>query len=172
MKETNKTFYPYSDQWVFPIVMQDPELCRQFLERLFPDRKIKELHLHDPSSRNTPEKFIAVTSSGKSVRLDVLFEDSDAIYDIEMQVKKYRELPKRTRYYHSMMDASSLKRGDDFSELKPQYVIFVCDFDPFDEGLPIYNFQMMDPNSGLYLGEETYTFRRFKSLPSILHIII
>ncbi|MBQ1421824.1 MAG: Rpn family recombination-promoting nuclease/putative transposase [Firmicutes bacterium] len=152
-----KIDYPYTDQWVFPIVMQNEHLCRQFLERLFPERKIRELRLHNDYSIITPEKVISVSATGRSVRLDVLFEDSDNIYDIEMQLRKYDSMPKRTRYYHSMMDASNLKQGEDFSKLKPQYVIFVCDFDPFGEGEPIYDFRMIFSKTGLYLDDKTYT---------------
>ena len=149
--------YSYTDQCVFPIVMQEADLCRQLLERIFPGRKIRDLHLHGDFSRVTPEKVLAISATGKGIRLDVLFEDSDASYDIEMQLRRYDELPKRTRYYHSMMDASSLKRGDDFNKLKPQYVIFICNFDPFGEGEPIYDFQMIFSKTGLCLDEKTYT---------------
>ncbi len=154
---TERIDYPYTDRWVFPIVMQDPDICRQFLERLFPDRKIRELHLHNDYSMVTPEKVISVSATGRGIRLDVLFEDSSTVYDIEMQLTSYDSMPLRTRYYHSMMDAASLKRGDDFSKLKPQYVIFVCDFDPFGEGEPLYDFRMVFPKTGLYLDEKTYT---------------
>ena len=27
--------YPFTDERVFPIIMQDPEVCKKFLERLF-----------------------------------------------------------------------------------------------------------------------------------------
>lgn len=161
--------YPYTDRWVFPIVMQDPDICRQFLERVFPDRKIKELHLHNDYSMVTPEKVISVSATGRGIRLDVLFEDSTTVYDIEMQLTSYESMPLRTRYYHSMMDAASLKRGDDFSKLKPQYVIFVCDFDPFGEGEPLYDFRMIFPKTGLCLDEKTYTiFMNTKAAESLV----
>ncbi|MBQ6088173.1 MAG: hypothetical protein IJK95_01290, partial [Firmicutes bacterium] len=66
-------------------------------------------------------------------------------------------IPQRSRYNHSMMDISSLKRGDDYTKLKSQYVIFVCDFDPFGEGEPVYDFQMISPKTGLNLDDKTFT---------------
>ena len=159
MRETTneKIELSYTDQCVFPAVMQEADLCWQLLERIFPDRKIRDLHLHGDFSKVTPEKVLAISATGRGIRLDVLFEDTDATYDIEMQLRNYAEMPKRTRYYHSMMDASSLKRGDDFSKLKAQYVIFICSFDPFGEGEPIYDFQMIFRKTGLCLDEKTYT---------------
>ena len=139
----NQTEYPYTFAWVFPIVMQDPDICRNFLERLFPDRTIKDLTVKGGFSRITPEKTINISAVGRGVRLDVVFEGDDATYDIEMQMKDYPDIPKRTRYYHSMMDVSFLKRSDSFNELKPQYVIFICPFDPFGQGEAVYDFQMV-----------------------------
>lgn len=43
------------------------------------------------------------------------------------------ELSKRARYYHSQMDMELLRPGNDYAELPDTYVIFICDFDPFDQ---------------------------------------
>ena len=43
-------------------------------------------------------------------------------------------LGKRARYYHSQMDMDILASGQEYKELPPAYVIFVCDFDPFGMG--------------------------------------
>ena len=61
-------------------------------------------------------------------------------YDVEMQVAKKEALEKRTRYYHSQMDMELLVKGKDYSELPKACVIFICDFDPFEEKkeVPLY----------------------------------
>lgn len=87
----------------------------------------------------------------------MLFEDEKAWYDIEMQVKRHKDLPKRTRYYHSLMDQAYLKSTEPYELLNPQYVIFICAFDPFDYGKSVYKFSMSEEQIGLKLGDESYT---------------
>ena len=59
-----------------------------------------------------------------------------------MQVKRKAALGKRSRYYQSQMDMELLLSGEDYSELPDTYVIFICDFDPFEEGKYRYTFKM------------------------------
>ncbi|MFR0667203.1 MAG: Rpn family recombination-promoting nuclease/putative transposase [Faecalimonas umbilicata] len=59
-----------------------------------------------------------------------------------MQVKRKDALGKRSRYYQSQMDMELLLSGEDYSELPDTYVIFICDFDPFEEGKYRYTFKM------------------------------
>ena len=40
---------------------------------------------------------------------------------------------KRTRYYQSMIDMDSLMKGQDYSELKDSYILFICKRDPFKD---------------------------------------
>ncbi len=49
-----------------------------------------------------------------------------------------------------------LKKGVDYDKLKPQYIIFICTFDPFDRGLHRYTFtNQCHEVEGLSLGDET-----------------
>ena len=50
-----------------------------------------------------------------------------------------------------------LKKGRDYKDLKPSYVIFICMKDPFEMGEAVYQFQMIDKNLQLQLNDETYT---------------
>ena len=152
--------FPFSNDKVFPIVMQDPERCRELLERILPDKRISEIRLHDDNTKYfpiTPEKVINTTVMGHGIRLDVLFEGEDAWYDIEMQVEVDKDLVKRSRYYHSLMDSAYLKKGRKYGELNPHYVIFICVYDPFGLGAPVYFFRMVAEKLNLPLGDETYT---------------
>ena len=65
-------------------------------------------------------------------------------------------LPKRSRYYQSMIDLDVLGKGEDYTDLKPSYVIFICTFDPFAAGRKIYTFtNRCHEEDGLELGDET-----------------
>ena len=57
-----------------------------------------------------------------------------------MQTTIPEDLPRRMRYYQSMVDIDSLIAGSEYETLKESYVIFLCTKDPFGLGLPIYTF--------------------------------
>lgn len=167
--------YKFSNTTMFAIVMRDEEVCKEFIERLFPDKKVRELHFPEDEAADIQdsniiiglknlmhgnvdtEKSIINGINSKSVRLDVLFEDSDSLYNIEMQVGNDEYLPQRTRYYHSAMSVNSMKKGSDYGKLKKSYVIFVCMYDPFKLGKPLYQFEMREKNLDLQLNDGTYT---------------
>ncbi|MBO5551220.1 MAG: hypothetical protein J5966_04605 [Lachnospiraceae bacterium] len=49
-----------------------------------------------------------------------------------------------------------ISRGAHFKELKKAYVIFICAFDPYERGLPIYTFENMCKEApDLKLGDDT-----------------
>lgn len=58
---------------------------------------------------------------------------------MEMQVTLQKFLPKRSRYYHDQIDMDALLAGDSYENLPDTYVIFICDFDPFGDGLYRYS---------------------------------
>lgn len=99
----------FTDDFMFEKVMEDNELCRDVMECL----------LQEPvgilQSVQTEQRF-QLTSDGKPIRLDVYTRDEKAIYDAEMQNLNRKkistlELPKRSRFYQSMMDADFLQDG-------------------------------------------------------------
>ena len=57
-----------------------------------------------------------------------------------MQTSIPKDLPRRMRYYQSMIDIDSLIAGSEYETLKESYVIFLCTKDPFGLGLPVYTF--------------------------------
>ena len=81
--------------------------------------------------------------------MDVYAKDEcQSHYNVEMQVKRKAALGKRSRYYQSQMDMELLLSGEDYSELPDTYVIFICDFDPFEEEKYRYTFKMNCKESG------------------------
>ena len=55
--------------------------------------------------------------------------------------RKKKSLGKRSRYYHSQMVMEYLERGEEYETIPDTFVIFVCDFDPFGQGLYCYIFR-------------------------------
>ena len=123
----------FTDDFMFCRVMQNPELCKGVIERLL---GIKVERIEYPEL----QKEIRPYYSAHGVRLDVYVKDSDRIFDIEMQTSVPEDLPRRMRYYQSMIDIDTLMKGSDYAKLKESYVIFLCTKDPFGLGLPVYTF--------------------------------
>ena len=122
------------DDFMFAKVMRDKKLCKKLLERLL-QTKIRDIvYLEE-------QKSINIEKDAKSIRLDVYIEDGNRVFDLEMQTTDKRNLPKRSRYYQGMIDLNTIKKGEDYEELKESYVIFICTFDPFKKGRAQYTFE-------------------------------
>ena len=145
MQETNyrrKTVdeLTFTDDGMFQAVLHEPKICAELIEKLL---HVKVNHVVYPKL----EKPIAPYYSSKGVRLDVYLKDTDKVIDVEMQSSPQEALGKRTRYYQSMIDIDSLLKGQDYTELKESYILFICKTDPFDDkdknhyGLPCYTFR-------------------------------
>ncbi len=121
----------FYDDFMFGVVMQDKELCKEALEYML-GFKIDHIEYDEP------QKTVAPLYTAHGIRLDVYVMDSNRIYDVEIQNKDEQDIGRRTRYYQGMMDVDSLLKGQDYRELKESIVIFLCRFDPFKKGIPCY----------------------------------
>ena len=139
-----------TDDFMFCKVMSDPDICKELLEILL-HIKIERLVFQEP------QKSFRLTSESKGIRLDVYVKDSNRVFDIELQTTNERNLELRTRYYQGVMDISELEKGDFFSNMKESYIIFICMFDPFGAGMPIYTVkQTFAENDKLIFNDKTH----------------
>ena len=140
----------FTDDFMFGTVMKNKVICKGVLERLL---HIKVGKIEYPSLQKT----IAPFYESKGIRLDVYVSDSERVFDIEIQTSIPPSLPKRTRYYQSLMDVDNLLRGQNYAELKESYVIFICTQDPFGKGLPVYTFRNVCSEDGsILLDDKSY----------------
>ena len=123
----------FTDDFLFGRVMQNAEICKGFLERML-EIKIEKIEYPEL------QKSISPHYQSKGIRLDVYVQDSNRVFDIEIQNSLDENLPKRTRYYQSMMDIDLLLKGKNYTELKESFVIFICKDDFFGFNLPCYSF--------------------------------
>ena len=94
-KQTKWEELSISNDFLFGKVMQNPELCKELLQRILPDLNIERIEYPEL------QKSINMDMDARSVRLDVYVKDEkEVVYDIEMQVSHTKELSKRSRYYH------------------------------------------------------------------------
>ena len=125
-----------NDEFLFPAALEDPITCRLVLECII-EEPIGELDIKVEYTKKYNPEF-------KYIRLDVYAKDlvTKLSYNLEMQNKNEHNLPLRSRYYQSQIDIGNLQPGEDYKSLKPVYVIFICNFDPFNKELYRYTFMM------------------------------
>ncbi len=134
--QTNWEELRISNDFIFGKVMQDAELCKELLQRILPDLEID--HIEYPELQKTmKEDFDA-----KGIRLDVYVNDGKGtVYDIEMQAVTSKHLPRRARYYQSMIDLQLVDKGQDYDTLNNSYIIFICLSDLFGKNRRMYTFE-------------------------------
>ncbi|UXI83670.1 Rpn family recombination-promoting nuclease/putative transposase (plasmid) [Ligilactobacillus salivarius] len=116
---------------------ESKKLTLELLQIILPKLKIEKIIDIIPEDR---EKENIVY---RGVRFDVYAKDeNNRMYDIEMQVVNHHDLGKRIAYYQNKLSSKALKPSQKFFEKNDTYVIFVCDFDYFHLGLPIYHTTM------------------------------
>lgn len=102
------------------------------------------------------KKTLNIDYDKRGVRLDVYLQDETTVYNIEMQTSNFANIPKRSRFYQSVMDVSSLDKAQNFDVLKESYVIFVCTKDLSGYNEPIYEFVTYDKKHDIIYGDEVH----------------
>ena len=120
----------------------DDTFMRKYFEKTECVEEILRIILNNKDLKviQSNTQHVIANLQGKEVQLDIYaIADENVRYDVEVENSKKRAVPKRTRYYSSLIDANILKKGDDFTKLPESYVIFITKSDYFDKGLPIYH---------------------------------
>ena len=89
--------------------------------------------------------------------MDVYLKDEDKVINVEMQASNHGGLPRRARYYQAAADIDTTPKGSEYSDLKQNYVIFICTFDPFHRDKPFYTFQnyCLEDDEPIFLDDGT-----------------
>ena len=77
---------------------------------------------------------------GRSIRLDMVAEDSEGVYNCEIQRADRGATPRRARYHGSLMDANQSTAGEPYEDIPETFIIFITERDHFHEGKPMYRF--------------------------------
>ena len=124
----------FTDDFIFSRVMRNKKLCRTLLEMIL---KVKVGKINFLTSHHA----IQIDPNAKGIIMDVYLKDENKVINVEMQTSNHGDLPRRARYYQAAADIDTTPKGSEYSDLKQNYVVFICTFDPFLQGKPIYNFQ-------------------------------
>ena len=139
-----------TDAFMFSKVMCDEKICRPLLEEIL-NIKIKKIVYLDY------EDTVKITYASKGIRMDIYVEDEEeTVYNLEMQAENTDNIPKRSRYYQSVIDINILEKGQEYDRLKESIIIFICTFDLFGMGEYMYTFyNTCEQVPGLKLGDKT-----------------
>ncbi|MCQ2122316.1 MAG: Rpn family recombination-promoting nuclease/putative transposase [Fibrobacter sp.] len=142
------------DNFMFVKVFEDEEIAKPFLRALL-KVDIEQVHVVSEARQQAdPRK--------KFIRFDVMVKEDGKdgvgrVFDLEMQMVDTQELPLRARYYQGICDVATLASSSKYTELKEQYIIFLCPEDIFGQERPIYEFENREKNDhSLTLGDLTY----------------
>ena len=142
MSETKFEDLTISNDFMFKEVMKSNKgLCKRLVG------SIMQQDIEDIVYIET-EKTLQPYYDSRGIRLDVILaDDNHTRYNLEMQARNVISkagvalLPKRTRYYQSVIDMDMLKQGENFDQLNPLVLIFICTFDFYKEGRYVYTFK-------------------------------
>lgn len=138
------------DDYMFGQVMRDTRHLKPLLEFIL-NVRITKIELIEPQ-KTEKEGY-----NTRGVRMDLyVTDDAGTVYNVEVQTTTKRNIPKRMRYYQSTIDINILKPGVDYINLRKTYVIFICNFDPFERNRCIYTFEnVCREEPDLLFGDET-----------------
>lgn len=130
-----------TNYFMFSYVMQDKKICIELLKFILPEYTIDHIEYYSIESdikaatkSAETQKTIIATADRRFVRLDAYIDDGKSIINIEMQTGAAPELPKRMRMNQAHIDVHQLQHGQQYDQLKPCYIIFICKYDPFKKG--------------------------------------
>ena len=170
-----KNMLPFTHDFIFGMVMRDPEVCREFLRTVLPKENFKEIKLRMPENPLLSEewtedgdfdaekmaveiqKSLKFEHGRRGVRFDAYAETPEQSAAIEMQTYVERFIGRRSRLYRSNMDLDQLEAGDSYEKLKRSFVIMITTWDPFAMDRPVYFFRSFDEENHLQLDDDAYT---------------
>ena len=152
--EQHSHFIPYEElnlmnSFLFETVTEKPEnaitVAKPIIERAT-GKKVQNLVVH-------PQKDLkGINISTHGIRMDVYTEEIvetpdgneiTCIYDIEPNNYYDADIPRRNRYYQSMIDSKLLPSGEPYKELPDMYSIWILPYDPFGDNRMIYTVKNM-----------------------------
>ena len=176
MKGTDrKNMLPFTHDFIFGMVMRDPEVCREFLRTVLPKENFRVVKMRMPENPLLSEeweegkdfdaekmaveiqKSLKFEHGRRGVRFDAYADTPEQSAAIEMQTYIERFIGRRSRLYRSNMDLDQLEAGDSYEKLKRSFVIMITTWDPFELDRPVYFFRSYDVENHLQLNDDAYT---------------
>ena len=117
------------------------ETVAEVLEELRSEAEEREYSVHTNESENADKALKKANREYETVLAELSAEHRE-FFENYMDIVDHAHFQEEQRaYYQGMIDLNLLERGADYKELKKSYVIFICPFDQFQEGLHKYTFE-------------------------------
>ena len=135
------------DRFLFDEVMENEQIHQLILEIILG----KDIAL---LTRAETEKELRTSPLLRSIRMDVFSMDEEGFIYNTKQLKY--DLPKRSRYYQSLLDSSLLEPGSvHFNLLNDSFIIIITPYDVFGLGKYRYTFRARcDENTSCILPQK------------------
>ena len=165
--QNKEDFKPFTNDFIFALVMRDTDICKGIAELIIPDEEIGEVKIaasenSSPDEKNEKDEleialqaYLDFGKDMRGVRFDAYVKTADKWIDIEMQITNKHDLEKRSRYYQALMDTDCLEKGGIFKDLKNTYVVFICTFDYLGLGEPMYVVESYIRKNDLHFNDGT-----------------
>ena len=156
------------DDFLFNAMLTHPETGEKFTNKILKllfNREFKNLKV------SAQKVYAGMNTDLRGARLDVCIEgdcvsiegdEIPSVYDVEPdqnnKAKDIAAFPRRSRFYHAIIDSRSSESGEDFGKLKQVYVIFICNYDPFGYDRVLYTIKnrcLEEPEMNYDDGAET-----------------
>ena len=165
--QNKEDFKPFTNDFIFALVMRDPDICKGIAELIIPDEEIGKVKIaasenSSPDEKNEKDEleialqaYLDFGKDMRGVRFDAYVKTADKWIDIEMQTTNKHDIEKRSRYYQVLMDTDCLEKGSKFKDLKTTYVVFICTFDYFSLDEPMYVVESYIRKNNLHFDDGT-----------------
>jgi len=127
-----------ANEFLFAKTMLDESICSQLLESILKIKIAKINYYVGP-------KTGLFVEDPRCTRLDLYVRGEERILDIEIQLIHDKDTLDRRRNYLRPTNLSDIMNGKLREDSKEYYMIFICTFDPFGDGYPIYMLEITPP---------------------------
>lgn len=136
-----KEFCLMDDIFMSAVYDNNIELTEELLKVILENDKIKVV--------SSKAQYCVKNLVGHSAVLDIFAQDEEGNnFNVEVQRVSKGAIPKRARYYTSVIDAKHFDTGNDYEVLKDTYVVFITEQDVLGEQLPIYHIRRKIDETG------------------------
>ena len=134
------------DSFLFEAATEDVEnakiIAKSIIERST-GRKVNNLVIQ------AQKQLKGINTNKHGIRMDVYTSETDenncstCVYDIEPNNYYEKDLPRRNRFYQSLIDSKLLPTDTPFSQLPDVFSIWILPYDPFGENRMLYTVKNM-----------------------------
>ena len=128
--QNKEDFKPFTNDFIFALVMRDPDICKGIAELIIPDEEIGEVKIaasenSSPDEKNEKDEleialqaYLDFGKDMRGVRFDAYVKTADKWIDIEMQTTNKHDLEKKADIIRLSWIPTALKKVADSKILK------------------------------------------------------